>query len=89
MGAARGRRVVVPEQAWNAREMKLPTYDFKILPEIGWSIFVGVLVAVGTELATFNAHTLDDPRVLIASLIGGMARAVGAAILSVLRPTSS
>lgn len=67
----------------------MPRYDFKILPEIAWAIFVGLLVAFGTELATFNADVLDDPRLWIASLVGGMARAVGAAILSVLRPSSS
>lgn len=67
--------------------MPMPKYDFKVLPEIGWAIFVGILVALGTELATFNATVLDDPTPWIAALIGGMARAVGAAILSVLRPS--
>lgn len=64
-------------------------YRFKILPEIAWAIFVGISVAIGTELVTVDTTTLDDPSTLIASIVAGAARAVGGALLAVLRPTSN
>lgn len=62
-------------------------YRFKVLPELGWAVFVGVAVAVGTELITVNQATLDNPAALIAAMVAGSARAVGGAILAVLKPS--
>jgi len=63
-------------------------YRFKVLPEVGWAVFVGVAVAIGTELITVNVDTLDRPETLIASIVAGSARAIGGALLATLRPSS-
>jgi hypothetical protein len=62
------------------------TYTYKVWPELGWAVFVGVAVTIGTELLTFDASVLDKPEAWIAGIVAGAARAVGAAVLSVFRP---
>lgn len=68
-------------------ELMLPRYNFKLLPELAWALFVGLLVAVGVELVAFDPGVaLADPAAWVIVLLGSAARAVGAALLAVLRP---
>jgi hypothetical protein len=65
------------------------TYTYKVWPELAWAVFVGAVVVLGTELVTFDVAVLNDPTAWLAGLLGAVARAVGAAILSVFKPGPS
>ena len=63
-------------------------YDFKIAQEVGWAVLIGVAVFAATTLMAFDPATVTDWQTWAVALGGGLARTVGAAVLTVLRPGS-
>lgn len=61
-----------------------PAYNFRILPELGFAIFVAVMIALAEALIAFDDSVFADPLAWVALLVGAFARAIGGALLTVL-----
>jgi hypothetical protein len=55
-------------------------YDFKMLPELGWAVFIAVVVQVGFALLDITETT--DLRGWAMTLAAASARAAGGAIVT-------
>jgi hypothetical protein len=62
-----------------------PAYNFRILPEIGFAVFIAVLIAGAELLLGFDESIFDgDREAWIRFAIGTLARAVGGGIMTAL-----
>lgn len=61
-------------------------YDFKIIPEIGWAVAYAVAIAGATILVDFEPEAITNWQTWGIGVAGALTRAVGAAVLTVLRP---
>ncbi len=64
-------------------------YDFKMIPEIGWAIAISVAIAGATILVDLEPETITNWQTWGVGAAGALVRAVGAAVLTVLRPKAS
>lgn len=64
--------------------MKLPTYDFKFLAELGWIVVIAVGVAVLTVLVEFDPAAITDWKAWGMGIVGGAVRAGAGAALALL-----
>lgn len=61
-----------------------PAYNFRIFPELGFAIFVAVLIALGELLLGLDETIWNDAAAWGRLAVGALARAIGGAILTVL-----
>ena len=64
--------------------MNQPAYNFRILPELGFAIFVAICVAAAEALIAFDVSVFADPLAWAGILVAAIARGVGGAVLTVL-----
>ena len=64
----------------------MPKYEFKIVHEIVWAAVIGTAIAAATIAVDFEPETIQDWERWAITGVGALARAVGVAILTVLRP---
>lgn len=62
-----------------------PLYNFRILPELGWAVLTGVLIALAEAAVAFDESVFaGDPTAWTVALVGTLVRAVGGALLAAL-----
>lgn len=60
-----------------------PAYNFRILPELGWAVLTGALIALAEAAMEFDESVFaGDPGAWVAAIIGTLVRAVGGAVLT-------
>lgn len=64
----------------------VPKYEFKVLPELGWAVFVAVVVALATSLLEFEAASIDSWETWGIGVASGLVRAAAGAVLAALNP---
>jgi len=61
-----------------------PGYNFRIVPELGWAVLTGLLIALAEAAMSFDESVFaGDPGAWVAALIGTAVRAVGGAAITV------
>lgn len=61
----------------------MPSYDFKLLPELVWVFVTAAVITIGTELTSFTSESfLADPGAFLLALALAAGRAGIAAILA-------
>ena len=61
-------------------------YDFKIAHELAWAVVIGAVIAAATILVDFEPEKIVDWQTWAITAAGSVARAVGVAAMTVLRP---
>ncbi len=64
------------------------SYDFKILQEIAWGVFIAVIVAAAQGLLTFDATVIDDWNKWALTLLSSCLRAAVSVIIAMLTSRS-
>ncbi len=60
-----------------------PFYNFRILPELGWAVLTGVVIALAEAAVAFDESVFaGDPAAWVVALAGTLVRAVGGALLA-------
>ena len=62
-----------------------PGYNFRILPELGWAVLTGLLIALAEAAMNFDESVFaGDPAAFMVALIGTAVRAIGGAAITVI-----
>ena len=64
------------------------TYTYKMLPELGWAVLIGIVVVVAEALLVFDETVFTEWESWAVALAAAVARSVGASLLNVFRPGS-
>jgi hypothetical protein len=64
----------------------MPTYHFRVKPELLWGLFVAAIVAAAGALESIAPEQLGDHKLVVMVVAGAVARAVGAALMAQLGP---
>lgn len=60
-----------------------PGYNFRILPELGWAVLTGAIIALAEAAMDFDESVFaGDPVAWTVAIVGTLVRAIGGAALT-------